>query len=194
MPKIDLTDKERYILRLAAWVEFEPDWRQLYILSRDKIYKSLPPTLSQIVSNWKNSYIVKDFYKNERERYLRFLDSIRAEAVEASRTEGAEDKSGGISDEGTKTKKGHKTSKPDQVVNFQDRDEFIKYLERRANEITDEKLKFDYLKTLADLMQYKKDSEDSAKKEIQRFYMPLSCQNCKLYQDQRQKVKNEQNK
>lgn len=191
MGKITLTDRERQILRLSAWSGITPDWKDLYLLSREKIYKSVPASISQIVSNWKNSYIIKDYYNTEKAAYLRYLDQIRAEAVEAFRAEEesqTERGKQGNRETGPKTKNSRKNANGDKIINFQDRNEFLQYLEKRANEITDEKLKFDYIKQIAELQQYKKDADESGAKEIQRFYTPLQCQNCQLYKFRKDKT------
>lgn len=70
---------------------------------------------------------------------------------------------------------------PDNLVNFLDRDEFLKFLNDRANEIKDDKLRNDILKMLSDNLRYK-DSENGENTDIQRFYTPILCQDCPLYQ------------
>ena len=65
-------------------------------------------------------------------------------------------------------------------INFLDRDEFLKFLNDRANEITDDKLRNDILKMLSDNLRYK-DSEAAENNEIQRFYTPKLCENCQIY-------------
>ena len=65
-------------------------------------------------------------------------------------------------------------------VDFLNRDEFLKYLNERANEITDEKDKRDYLKMLSDNMRFK-EADNQEQTEIQRFYTPILCENCQIY-------------
>lgn len=69
-----------------------------------------------------------------------------------------------------------------EAVNFLDRDEFLKFLNARANEIQDDKLRNDILKMLSDNLRYK-DGENDENNEIQRFYTPLTCNNCPLYRE-----------
>ena len=62
-----------------------------------------------------------------------------------------------------------------------------KFSEEYANEIKDDKLRNDILKMLSDNLRYK-DGENDENNEIQRFYTPLLCKDCKLYQDQLSKL------
>lgn len=69
-------------------------------------------------------------------------------------------------------------------TNFLDRDEFLQFLNDKANDIQDDKLRNDILKMLSDNLRYK-DTERDENNEIMRFYIPLTCKDCKLYQDKR---------
>ena len=71
--------------------------------------------------------------------------------------------------------------KRDNGVNFLDRDEFLQFLNDKANSIQDDKLRNDILKMLSDNLRYK-DTERDENNEIQRFYTPLTCENCTIYQ------------
>lgn len=65
-------------------------------------------------------------------------------------------------------------------INFLDRDEFLKFLNDRANEITDDKLRNDILKMLSDNLRYK-DSDQSDDSTQIKAYLPVICQDCELY-------------
>ena len=80
----------------------------------------------------------------------------------------------------TETTKSQTESARNESVNFLDRDEFLKFLNDRANEISDDKLRNDILKMLSDNLRYK-DSETAENSEIQRFYTPKLCENCQIY-------------
>lgn len=78
---------------------------------------------------------------------------------------------------------------PDEIlkkgVNFLNPDEFLTFANDQANRITDEKERRAYLELIAKLMNYKdKDGENG---DIMRFYVPLSCQNCPLYEQEKAK-------
>lgn len=81
----------------------------------------------------------------------------------------------------TETTKPNEPKTRNNETNFLDRDEFLKFLNSRANEITDDKLRNDILKMLSDNLRYK-DTERDENNEIQRFYTPLTCENCVIYQ------------
>lgn len=65
-------------------------------------------------------------------------------------------------------------------INFTNPTEFIQYLNDQANNIQDEKTKREYLKMLADLLRFKETGNDPGN-DIQRFYTPVTCKNCLLY-------------
>lgn len=80
----------------------------------------------------------------------------------------------------TQTTKGAKENEVNEKTNFLDRDEFLQFLNDRANQITDDKLRNDILKMLSDNLRYK-DTERDENNEIQRFYTPVTCENCEIY-------------
>ena len=65
------------------------------------------------------------------------------------------------------------------AVNFLNPDEFLQFANSQANEITDEKERREYLKMIANLLNYKE--SDNAETEIQRFYTPVCCSECEIY-------------
>lgn len=80
----------------------------------------------------------------------------------------------------TETTKPNEPKTRNNETNFLDRDEFLKFLNSRANEITDDKLRNDILKMLSDNLRYK-DTDADETTEIQRFYTPVLCENCEIY-------------
>lgn len=65
-------------------------------------------------------------------------------------------------------------------VNFLDRDQFLEFLNKKANTIQDDKLRNDILKMLSDNLRYK-DTDTTENNEIQRFYTPVVCSECEIY-------------
>ena len=79
---------------------------------------------------------------------------------------------------------------PGLEVDFRDREQFLNFLNAEANRIKDGKTRLDVLKMLSDL-QRMKESENGKNGEIQRFYMPLQCQDCVLYRKEKAELEND---
>lgn len=168
-----LTDTERASLIYKVVTNSE-DWRLLYQLAHgiDKYNSLTDKTKQKAVSIWKNSIKIVEGLKSIEYEYRRKEEEKREQITEEikNQIQGAET-------EPTKgaTKKAHT-----EETDFLNRDEFLKFLNTRANEITDDKLRNDILKMLSDNMRYK-ESEKDENNEIQRFYTPITCENCEIY-------------
>lgn len=117
------------------------------------------------VSKWYNLPKIQDgikIYRSIQERKKIELENEIIAGLEIETTKGTED-----SDYIEKT-------------NFLDRDEFLQFLNHRANQIQDDKTRNDILKMLSDNLRYK-DTERDENNEIQRFYTPITCENCPIY-------------
>lgn len=79
---------------------------------------------------------------------------------------------------------------PGLEVDFRDREQFLNFLNTEANRIKDGKTRLDVLKMLSDL-QRMKEAENGKDGEIQRFYMPLQCQDCILYRKEKAEIEND---
>lgn len=73
-------------------------------------------------------------------------------------------------------------------VDFSDRIEMIKALNRLAANAKDDKAQLDALKIIADLQRFK-DSAKTNDEDVKRFYMPLKCQECAIYLKQKESIK-----
>lgn len=80
----------------------------------------------------------------------------------------------------TETTATNEKKKKSNDTDFLNRDEFLRFLNDRANEVQDDKLRNDILKMLSDNMRYK-ESENEGTAEIQRFYTPQTCESCEIY-------------
>lgn len=152
------------------------DWIELWKIYKtdEKLNKLSIKSFPSMASTWKNSPHIKEeinrqIYEIEKEQ-KEFRAKIEEE-ISKRETKHTEIQTPGVV----------------QGVNFLDRDEFLKFLNERANEIKDDKLRNDYLKMLSDNMRYKEAEKDDIN-EIQRFYTPITCRDCKLYQEAKEKL------
>lgn len=131
----------------------------------NKVNKLKPSSLDVMCGNWYRSHKIQSAIKyfeslkqeNEKEIIKNYLSGIETEATKET-----------------------KENTPNENTNFLDRDEFLQFLNDRANQITDDKLRNDILKMLSDNLRYK-DTERDENNEIQRFYTPVNCENCTIY-------------
>lgn len=162
----ELTDAEKMVIHYAVLTSCE-DWGLLYkvAIGEERYNKMTHKSKVTSTSKWKNS---EEVQKELRERqYDEHRKKEETRIKEEERRGGTERPN---------------TPKPQEVeqINFLDRDDFLKFLNTRANAITDDKLRNDILKMLSDNMRYK-EAEKDTENEIQRFYTPLICKDCPLY-------------
>lgn len=67
-----------------------------------------------------------------------------------------------------------------ELHDFTNIDAFLQYCNDRANSVTNERDRQQYLKFISDLLSFKNSGPDT-KQDIQRFYTPLQCSACPLY-------------
>lgn len=167
-----LTDQEKAALYYQV-MEKSDDWYRVYkiAIGEDK-YKSLKETaLQPSVSRWKTSQRIKEAREEIERNINAWLNDEREKAIEEYKTRG----------ESESPQKGKKKANNRQR-DFLNRDEFLQFLNERANEIdaTDDKTRNDILKMLSDNLRYK-DADKEEQTEIQRFYTPITCQDCEIY-------------
>lgn len=84
------------------------------------------------------------------------------------------------------TPDGTRMGVPPHLIDFRDREELLNYYNRKANEVTDEKLRFDIAKFVAEQEKMKADA--AGKGKITLAWLPLRCYECPLYVAQRDKI------
>jgi len=168
-----LSELEKIALSWAATLEAGPDWWKLYEVTHP-VRKSEILTAG-VVSAWKRSARIANYFEEQKRNFAARVDAIRQE--ERERITGATEQE--TSEAGNNNEIGAK-------FDFSDRGQLLQYLNRVANTSKDEKRRFEALKLLADLQQFKKDDPNGG--EIQRFYTPLACQDCPLYLKQKEKT------
>lgn len=166
-PKKPLTDAEQVAIYYHVFADCH-DWGKLFKVARgEEYYNSLTDkSKPSRISEWKNSERVQN-----EVRKLQYEKQRREEERQGNQTQ-EETRGETESQNPPKAKR--------LATDFLNRDEFLKFLNTRANEITDDKLRNDILKMLSDNMRYK-ESENEGETEIQRFYTPQTCENCPIY-------------
>lgn len=131
----------------------------------DRYNKLTDKSKGVTVSKWYNSKKIQDGIKIYKSVQERKINDLKNEIIT-----------------GLETEPTNRATKNEIIekINFLDRDEFLQFLNSRANEITDDKLRNDILKMLSDNLRYK-DTERDENNEIQRFYTPVVCENCTIY-------------
>ena len=165
---LELTEKEKAAILLYL-IEGTTERAILYEISEgeNKANKLRPNrnSFSVTCSKWFRSHRIQAGI----EYYTNLLDQIKNKAVQDYVNSSGDT-------EGT-TREQKKVNSND--VNFLNPDEFMKFANERANEITDEKERREYLKMIANLMNYKESDQEQT--DIQRFYTPVLCESCEIY-------------
>ena len=171
---INLTPGERAAIYLHIFENLN-DRRTLYSIAfgSEKCKTLNENSLKTMSSNWFKSFRIQNFIKEFKQNQDKQTEILTNEITERVKTE-------------TTNQLNQKNQ--DENINFLDRDEFLQFLNSRANEITDDKLRNDILKMLSDNLRYK-DGENDENNEIQRFYTPLLCKDCQLYKAELDKIK-----
>jgi hypothetical protein len=160
-----LTPSEQAAIYLHIFGHFE-DRRELFkIAVGEKQFNKLKESsLKPSVSRWYNSPRIQEGIKAIEYEKRRREEEIAEQARKSQETE--------------PSKQGTVQTNTNEV-NFLNPDEFLKFASQKANEIQDEKDRREYLKMIANLMNYK--DSDREETEIQRFYTPVNCLECEIY-------------
>ena len=165
----DITKAEKAAIYYAI-LERCNDWQEVYkIAIGAERFNALTDKAKQSnASRWKTSHKIQKA-REEIEAILKAKEkAIKEKAIKE--IQGGE----------TEPIKGTTKKTDTEGTDFLNRDEFLKFLNTRANEVTDDKLRNDILKMLSDNMRYK-ESENEGSNEIQRFYTPMICKDCPIY-------------
>lgn len=164
-----VTEQEKASLYYQV-IERCNDWRKIYAIAigKDKFNALSENAKQSNTSRWKLSERIQAT-RAEIERNLKALiDEERQKAIEEYKASGE-----------TATTEKKKEKAKTQSVDFLNPDEFLKFANQQANEIQDEKERREYLKMIANLMNYK--DTDAEQVDIQRFYTPVVCESCEIY-------------
>jgi len=162
----DLTPAQQAAIYLHVVGGFN-DWTELFQIAegKERYNKLTDKSKRQTVSKFKLSDAI-----NEGIQELRYILTLKEKQIR-------EDERRILETEARTIEEGEPIN---EKTNFLDRDEFLQFLNSRANAITDDKLRNDILKMLSDNLRYK-DTERDENNEIQRFYTPVNCESCEIY-------------
>lgn len=197
MPK--LSDREMICITFAALQEItgkKINWAQIYAQSRNKQFDELAKNPNAAaVSVWKNSADVKNFFSSSVESINIFIKSEIEKAKtklldEIEQQANATDSDSGTPGDFPKNSPGDRLGETLSKIrrknsgiaeDFTERENLINALNELAINAKDSREKIDTLKIIADLQRFK-DLAKQEDNEIKRFYMPLKCSECVLYQ------------
>lgn len=194
-----LSDREKICITFAALQEItgkKINWAQIYAQSRNKQVDAITNNPKpNSVSLWKNTVNVANFFAASVENINNFINREIEKAKtklldEIEQQANATDSDSGTPGDFPKNSPGDRLSKTLSRIrrknsgiaeDFTERENLINALNELAINAKDSREKIDTLKIIADLQRFK----DLAKQEdndIKRFYMPLKCSDCVLYQ------------
>lgn len=197
MPK--LSDREKICITFAALQEVTEkkiNWAQIYAQSRNKQFNELAKNPNAAaVSVWKNSADVKNFFSDSVKSIKNFINrEIEKEKNklldEIEQQANATGNDNGTPEECNEDKLNYRLNETLSKIrrknsgiaeDFTGRENLINALNELANNAKDSREKIDTLKIIADLQRFK-DQAKQENNEIKRFYMPLKCSECVLYQ------------
>ena len=166
---IDLNERERAAILLYI-IDGVTDRPELFRIAegegRFNKLKDNRNSLKSTACKWFNSHKIQtgiEYYNtiltNRKNKIIQEYEDKRAAETEGTKQD--------------------KTNQDANGVNFLNPDEFLKFANQQANEIKDEKERREYLKMIANLMNYKEGDQEQT--DIQRFYTPVLCENCAIY-------------
>jgi hypothetical protein len=160
-----LTDQEKAAILYHVYTGFKDREILFKIAEGENRYNRLKETSRrQTIHVWFNSEKIQNGIKEITFQVEQKKRDIQEKAILAAKTE---------------TSDGTRPAAIAQNVNFLNPDEFLKFASQKANELQDEKEKREYLKMIANLMNYK--DSDREETEMQRFYTPVTCLECAIY-------------
>lgn len=163
----DLTPAQQAAIYLHVVGNFK-EWDELFkIAEGTERYNNLTDkSKRQTVSKFRRSDKISEGIQELKYKIKVEEERIREEERSRAETEGREEQP--------------KPAEPN-YINLLDRDTFLEEINRGANQAKEEKDKREYLKMISDNLRYK-DTERDENNEIQRFYTPITCENCAIYQ------------
>lgn len=166
--KDDLTLTEKALIKFML-TEIGVSWKDIFLQLHPEQEQS--SALSAKVSKFKLKAAVQRYYDEVKFKLRKYEEDLKDQERQR------------ISSEKANEEKKNKKSGGDVFGNFDftNRDEFLNYLNKAANNIKDERDKREYLKMISDNLRFK-EPDKHENTEIQRFYTPLQCKDCILYQ------------
>lgn len=191
-----LTEREQALILYSVFCQDE-DIRKVYRLTRADEGKTLKD-INTSAYRWRHNEVVEKAFEDASIMFNAFKQRLQDEAIKdytnklydlrqrQKAREGIEEVEKGV--EGEEVIKELERLGND-LIDFTDRNEFLQYLNERANRVTDDKQKTETLKMLSDLLRFKEDKAEGTN-DIQRFYTPMTCKGCELYKREAETLEN----
>lgn len=179
-----LSDREKLILFAVANMDTKIDWKTVYLSCRDDNGANVnEKNLPVLVSQWKQSERIKTYLDEQKTLIEKRREKEKEQVINDYKIKLAGNGAGGDAE------KTGKNGAFNGEIDFTNKDQFLNYLNTQVNIISDPKQKTDYLKMLSDLLRFKEDSPNKdGENQIQRFYTPILCKDCKLYQAKKDEI------
>ena len=165
---LELTHKEQAAILLHL-IEGVNDRGKLFEIANEEKrvnkLKTNEKSFNSSVSYWFRSHKIQEGIKY----YQNLLEQIKNKAVQDYLN----------SSDCTVAREPEPKKQSRNDINFLNPEEFLQFANSQANEIQDEKERREYLKMIANLMNYK--DTDAETIDIQRFYTPVICESCEIY-------------
>ena len=166
----NLTAQEKAALYFQV-VEGVNDWKVIYSIAIGaERYNSFKDSTKNVnASIWKKSERIRKAHEEIKRKFHYLTEEIKRTAIEEERKRANSEGANGAND-----------PRFNEDVNFLDLENFLTEANKQANKIKDDKERRAWLELIGKYMSFK-DRNESETTEIKRFYTPIECQKCDIY-------------
>lgn len=167
--------------RELPWAE---TWKMCHPESQTQAYTRQRECARQ----WKQTRLFLDYWEDCVVRIREDIEAKKTAAVEEELRQMHELEGVTYDEEQDENGATIRRRKAKVKIDFTDRETFLEQINLKLNSVTDDKLKMDLMKMMADVLRYKEDTPDKANADIMRFYTPITCYDCPMYKERKEKI------